>query len=125
MPWHGKNQHLISIKKTNPLLVINFAKLTKQLLFLKIIQSASGQHGRHDGGHSHGCLGAEGKDRIFPLVAVLLLSRMTLLVRVVLATSSLFLRRVFSNFLSKFTLYIGQEEVPILPPGPLFDFHSF
>ena len=36
-----------------------------------------------------------------------------------------FLRRVFSNFLSKFTLYIGQEEVPILPPGPLFDFHLF
>ena len=116
-----KNQ--IHLKKT--LLVVNFAKLTKQSLFFKMNQSASGQHGRHDGGHSHGCLGAGGKDRIFPLVAVLLLSRMTLLVRVVLATSSLFLRRVFSNFLSKFTLYIGQEEVPILPPGPLFDFHLF
>ena len=72
------------------LLVKNFAKLTEQSLSLMMNQSASGQHGRHDGGHSHGCLGAEGKDRIFPLVAVLLLSRMTLLVRVVLATSRFF-----------------------------------
>ena len=72
------------------LLVKNFAKLTEQSLSLMMNQSASGQLGRHDGGHSHGCLGAEGKDRIFPIVAVLLLSRMTLLVRVVLATSLLF-----------------------------------
>ena len=87
---HDINQkkQTTSIKKN--LLVINFAKFTKQSLSLKMNQSASGQHGRHDGGHSHGCLGAEGKDRIFPLVAVLLLSRMTLLVRVVLATSRLF-----------------------------------
>ena len=80
-------------------------------------QSASGQHGRHDGGHSHGCLGAEGKDRIFPLVAVLLLSRMTLLVRVVLATSRFSGTSNF-QFFSKFAVYIGQEEVSIFPLGP-------
>ena len=79
--------------------------------------SASGQHGRCDGGHGHGCLGAGGKDRIFPLVAVLLLSRMTLLVRVVLATS---LFSGTSNFqlFSKFAMYIGQEEVSIFSLGP-------
>ena len=107
------------------LLVINFAKLITHLLNLKMKQSASGQHGRYDGGHGHGCLGAGGKDRIFPLVAVLLLSRMTLLVRVVLATSRLFLRRVFSYSLSKFTMYIGHGEVPILPRGPLLVFNLF
>ena len=107
------------------LLVINFAKLTTHLLNLKMKQSASGQHGRYDGGHGHGCLEAGGKDRIFPLVAVLLLSRMTLSVRVVLATSRLFLSRVFSYSLSKFTLYIGHGEVPILPRGPLMAFNLF
>ena len=75
------------------------AKLTRQkhrqikctnYFFLMTNHSASGQHGHCDGGHGHGCLGAGGKDRIFPLVAVLLLSRMTLLVRVVLATSRFF-----------------------------------
>ena len=60
-------------------------------------QPASGQHGHCDGGHGHDCRGAEGKDRLFPLVAVLLLSRMTLSMRVVLATSRL--KRVFSTLL--------------------------
>ena len=60
-------------------------------------QSASGQHGHCDGGHGHGCLGAEGEDRLFPPVAVLLLSKMTLPMRVVLATSRL--NRVFSFLL--------------------------
>ena len=34
MPWHGKNQRENSLKK-NVLLVINFAKVTEHLLFLR------------------------------------------------------------------------------------------
>ena len=60
-------------------------------------QSASGQHGHCDGGHGHGCLGAEGEDGVFPPVAVLLLSGMTLPMRVVSANSRL--NRVFSFLL--------------------------
>ena len=60
-------------------------------------QSVSGQHGHCDGGHGHGCLGAEGENGVFPPVAVLLLSGMTLPMRVVSANSRL--NRVFSFLL--------------------------
>ena len=65
-------------------------------------QSASGQHGHCDGGHGHGCLGAEGEDGVVPPVAVLLLPGGTLLMRVVSVNSRL--NRVFS-FLLKFFLF--------------------
>ena len=63
-------------------------------------QSASGQHGHCDGGHGHGCLGAEGEDGVVPPVAVLQLSGGTLLMRVVSVKSRL--NRVFSFLLKNF-----------------------
>ena len=73
--------------------------------------SESGQHGHCDSGHCYGCLGAGGKDRLFPLVAVLLLSRKTLPVRVVLANE-------YFQLFSKFAVYIGQGEGSIFLLGP-------
>ena len=52
-------------------------------------QSAPGQHGHCDGGHGHGCLGAEGEDGVVPPVAVLLLPGGTLLMGVVSVNSRL------------------------------------
>ena len=60
-------------------------------------QSASEQHGHCDGGHGHGCLGAEGEDGVVLPVAVLLLSGMTFPMSVVSANSRL--NRVFSLLL--------------------------
>ena len=79
-------------------------------------QSASGQHGHCDGGHGHGCLGAEGEASVVPPVAVLLLSGMTLPMRVVSANSRL--NRVFSLLL-KIYMYIGQEKGSIFLLGSL------
>ena len=57
-------------------------------------QSASGQHGHCDGGHGHGCLGAEGEDGVVPPLAVLLLPERTPRMGVVSVNSRL--NRVFS-----------------------------
>ena len=84
-------------------------------------QSASGQHGHCDGGHGHGCLGAEGEDRLFPLVAVLLLSRMTLCMRVVLATSRL--KRVFSTLLKIYFVHRARGRL-YLSAWPAFGFFT-
>ena len=69
-------------------------------------QSASGQHGHGDGGHSHGCHGAEGEDGVVPPLAVLLLPGGTPHRGVLSGISRL--NRVFFVFLSKFSLYIEQ-----------------
>ena len=84
-------------------------------------QSAFGQHGHCDGGHGHGCLGAEGEDRLFPLVAVLLLSRMTLPMRVVLATSRL--KRVFSTLLKIYFVHRARGRL-YLSVWPAFGFFT-
>ena len=66
-------------------------------------QSAPGQHGHGDGGHSHGCHGAEGEDCVVPSLAVLLLPGGTTHWGVLAGNSRL--NRVFSIFLSKFSMY--------------------
>ena len=72
-------------------------------------QSASGQHEHGDGGHGHGCLGAEGEDSVVPPLAVLLLPGMTLLMGVVSVISRL--NRV-SSFLPKiFSVHRARERV--------------
>ena len=74
-------------------------------------QSASGQHGHCDGGHGHGCLGAEGEDGVVPPVAVLLLPGGTLLMGVVSVNSRL--NRVFSFLPKIFYVHKARERVYI------------
>ena len=72
-------------------------------------QSASGQHGHCDGGHGHGCLGAEGEDSVVPPLAVLLLPGMTLLMGVV--SVIICLNRVFSFLPKMFSVHRARERV--------------
>ena len=84
-------------------------------------QSASGQHEHGDGGHGHGCLGAEGEDSVVPPLAVLLLPGRTLLMGVVSVNSRL--NRVLL-FLPKISLYIEQGKGSIFLLGSLLSFHT-
>ena len=72
-------------------------------------QSASGQHEHGDGGHGHGCLGAEGEDSVVPPLAVLLLPGRTLLMGVVSVNSRL--NRVFSFLPKIFFVHRARERV--------------
>ena len=62
-------------------------------------QSASGQHGHCDGGHGHGCPGAEGEDGVVPPLAVLLLPGWTPRRGVVSVNSRL--NQVFSLYIEQ------------------------